>query len=77
MLTSLHYTSTELVKSKNASFKVLIVLFLRIHIFWFVTLWRWMSGFQHVEEHVSSHQITKQESHHNVKIVHVPVKCEN
>jgi len=50
VLTSLYYTSTELVESKNASFKVLIVVFLRIRIFWFVTLWRWMSGFQHVEE---------------------------
>jgi len=51
MLTSWYYTSTELVKSKNASFKVLVVVFLRIHIFWFVTLWPWMSGFQHDEEH--------------------------
>jgi len=51
MLTSLYYTSTELVKSKYASFEVLVVVFLRIHIFWFVTFWLWMSGFQHVEEH--------------------------
>jgi len=50
LLTSLCYTSTESVKSKNASFEVLVVVFLRIHIFWFVTVWCWMSGFQHVKE---------------------------
>jgi hypothetical protein len=54
MIISLYYTVTELVKSKNASFKVLVVVFLRIHIFWFVTLWHWMSGFQRVERTVGT-----------------------
>jgi len=62
MLTSLYYTSTELVKSKNANFKVLLVVFLRIHIFWFVTLWQWMSGEEHWGPLTQRCRVTSQNS---------------
>lgn len=60
MLTSLYYTSSESVTSKNASFKVLIVILLRVHVVWFVTLCCWMSDSQHFERTLGTTDPTTQ-----------------